>query len=790
MKSPDRRPLQGDLNVKRSGAALARLIVVDVMWSIWEPGEGQERYKKVIDKLLSASLADSGGTGQAYMHQCHIRDDNKTRRGPRPKAAVYELPPTDDCGWPNEWLKASDWHTMGKPFPAPAAHASGEHNVSDVAIHKVPEWGDMFCTRIFMGADCYRTALESEDDFNYWILIDMRFQEVPDSSVLWHTSLSWWSDPPRSGHHCPPDIDWPPSKRLSADYAYGLIEAWNKSRRGFRELVRAQGEKPLSVFDRFYLPPSFLVAVPERHHGDIVTTAEAAEPYNQSDALLQVSNEMLWTQNYKTLPHALLKGGVNAFRRFLSSENRDAARYLLIPDTQAPVRNRKDIESWRKIQEEAAATGARILTDLEAYAASKLDDIYSGMRITENHLEIYQGVAVQAGTLWDALARLLPDARRRRLDIVHRSIEMIHQTLLQGVADLDELARKIDGVLSHIEFTADDVADRFHHQLDHPPADSRGQALRDSLRGGYFDQLRRQVREASSTATRVTNSYHMLLETIGRAFDERRVRESDRMQRPGLVLALAFGVLGLSGVAQATLPINPVTGPITHVVQVFLWTLTFIAILGICYQVFKLRSLGRVVTPNFEPRFKKVREFLAIVSTDHLDDFQRSQPRDQARRTTSWREVDKELCRRFVDAWGAAWDVPQEGGATTELDSYDAKPLRSRVETWTLQALMLTERPRDFSRYSLPRLTCLYRICTARALRDWQTAENLPNTNSAVGEVELEEALPFNKYQLLCSNLLANEAVLIEKGTMQLCSDLWNDDLWNALCTGKDLSLG
>ena len=148
MKSPDRRPLQGDLNVKRSGAALARLIVVDVMWSIWEPGEGQERYKKVIDKLLSASLADSGGTGQAYMHQCHIRDDNKTRRGPRPKAAVYELPPTDDCGWPNEWLKASDWHTMGKPFPAPAAHASGEHNVSDVAIHKVPEWGDMFCTRI------------------------------------------------------------------------------------------------------------------------------------------------------------------------------------------------------------------------------------------------------------------------------------------------------------------------------------------------------------------------------------------------------------------------------------------------------------------------------------------------------------------------------------------------------------------------------------------------------------------------------------------------------------------
>jgi hypothetical protein len=729
------------------------------------------------------------------MHECHKDGDGKPRRGPRPKAALYELPPADDCGWPNEWLAASDWRTMGKRFPAPGAHASRARQANEVSIHDVPEWGDMFCTRIFMGSDCYRTALEEDDDFAYWVLIDMRFQKVPDSAVLWHTSLSWWSDPPLSRHHCPPDIDRPPAKRLSDDYVYGLIEAWNKSRRGFRKLVRAEDEKPLSVFDRSYLEPSFVVAVPERYRYGKVTSADIAGSFNKSDALLRASDEMLWTRNYMTLPHALLKGGVNTFRRFLSSGDRDAARYLLIPDTQARVSDSREVESWHKLQEEAAAAGARILTDLEAYAASKLDGIDSKMRITKNHVEIYQGVARQAGTLWDALARLLPDARRRRLEVVHRSIEMIHQTLLQGVADLDDIVRNIDGVLSHIEFTADDVADRFHWQLDHPPADREGLALRDSLRGGYFDRLRRQVHEAKSTATRVTNSYHMLLETIGRAFDERRVREDDRLQRPALSLALAFGVLGLAGVAQATLPIDNVKGPVVPIMQVSLWTLTFIVAIAIGYQMLRLRSLGRIVTPSFESEFKKVREFLAVVSTDHLDDFHRLHSSDQEADQTCWQKFDKKLCKDFVDAWDAAWEGAegaQTGAVTMGPDLYEAKPLRSRVERWTLQSLMLTERPRDFSRYPLPRLTCLYRISTTKALKGWKAADNLADTDSAVCVAELGEALPPNdeRYPWLCRNLLTNEDFLISKTTVQLYNDLWNADWWKALCTGKDLKLG
>ena len=144
-------------------------------------------------------------------------------------------------------------------------------------------------------------------------------------------------------------------------------------------------------------------------------------------------------------------------------------RYLLIPDTRASASvDPAGQEILRGLQEEATANCVTILTDLEAYAASQLGGIDSRMRTRENHLRIYQGVAEQAGTLWDALARLLPDARSERLETVHRSIEMIHQTLLQGVAELDQLSRSIEGALSHIEATADEITDRFDRELAQP----------------------------------------------------------------------------------------------------------------------------------------------------------------------------------------------------------------------------------------------------------------------------------------------------------------------------------
>jgi hypothetical protein len=154
-----------------SDEAIARLIVIDVMWSKWESSSEklQNQYQNVVDKLLSASVVP-GGSGHAYMHACRKGNNKNSRWTEDEEAAVYELPPRDNCGWPEEWLKASDWLARGKPFPAPTAHASMVPDVSDVALHDVKKWGDMFSTRIFMDAACYRTALEWKDKFNYWVL--------------------------------------------------------------------------------------------------------------------------------------------------------------------------------------------------------------------------------------------------------------------------------------------------------------------------------------------------------------------------------------------------------------------------------------------------------------------------------------------------------------------------------------------------------------------------------------------------------------------------------------------
>jgi hypothetical protein len=201
---------------------------------------------------------------------------------------------------------------------------------------------------------------------------------------------------------------------VSAEDADRLISDFRRhSRHGFRNnLMREVQRSELRVFGRLYEPPSFLVAVRGPQAGRWPfghdPQNQGDENNNQPDILRKVSDEVLWTQYYESLPCALLKGGIKAYRRFVAADNNDRPRYLLIPDTEARA---SDVDKWRSTQEEATAVDVGILANLEAYAAGQLRGIDSRMQTMENHLLIYQGAAEQAGTLWDALARLLPDAR-------------------------------------------------------------------------------------------------------------------------------------------------------------------------------------------------------------------------------------------------------------------------------------------------------------------------------------------------------------------------------------------
>ena len=721
------------------------MVLVDVTWSEWRPSRDRPRYEQIVKALLQPPAPAARDLGPVYVHQCYEEDRSDTSWVL--SAGPHELPPSDVCQKPDDWLVGAEG--LARVLAELDLEEATARGSGTVTLDEVPDWRKLFRTRIFMRADRFRAVAGCEGSIDYWILIDMRFQWIAQGSVLWHTSFTVWSDLPWSVHHRSGYPAVREQRELSARDAIALIADYEISRTAFRDIIKAPGLSTLRVFGRYYQPPTFLVAVPglPGNAGDGAAQAQPqanGAPQPQGDILPAVASAILGTRQYELLPSAPLKSGVDVFRRFLPDRDRDMPRYLLIPDTRASASvDPAGQEILRGLQEEATANCVTILTDLEAYAASQLGGIDSRMRTRENHLRIYQGVAEQAGTLWDALARLLPDARSERLETVHRSIEMIHQTLLQGVAELDQLSRSIEGALSHIEATADEITDRFDRELAQP-ARGREEALRESLRGGYIDRLRRYVGEASGSAARVTDSYRMLLDTIGLAFDERRVREGDRMQKASTWLAVAFGVLGLSGVAQATLPLPAINGVLVWGVQIFLWLVTSAVVAASVYQFRKLRGAGRVASYAFERRYRIVREFLADVSTDRLETFQREQrlsggnPAPQQ----SWQELDEKLSDEFI----AAWAIADEAEAA-ELADYGAAALRTRVESWTLRTLMLTERPRDFGRYSLPYLTCLYRICTAKELRDWRAPEEMANADSAVGLEELRRVLTGAQYE-------------------------------------------
>jgi hypothetical protein len=754
--------------------ALARLVLVDVTWSEWRPDTDRARYQEILGKLVGTP-SGPGPYGQVYVHQC----DEEGRRDPSwvEPDAPYELPPPDECQCPDQWRDGEE----GQGWALDALRRQDRAQSSRLALTPREPDRRLFRTRVAMPADRFRAMAGCGGTTDYWILIDLRFQWVSVGATLWHTSFSVWSDLPWSHHLCPAQAGVRDRHTLTAADAHELIEDYQQnSRTAFRKLIGAQNPHTLRVFDRYYQPPGFLVAVRDPRRpaapGGPPAPAPGGAPEQPGqpgqpetpDIMRSVSNTILGTQRYKVLPRAQFKGGVEVFRRFLPDGNQDRPRYLLIPDTRVSAQAAGPAEQarLRSIQEEAAATGIRVLTDLEAFAASQLDGIDSRMRTRENHLRIYQAVADQAGTLWDALARLLPDSRGRDLEIIQRAIELVHQTLLQGVADLDQLVRNIDGALSHIETTADDITDRFDRELYHPMARSRATTLRRSLRGGYIDRLRRHVREVSGTASRVTDSYRMLLDTIGLAFDERSAREGDRMQKAGMWLAVGFGILGLSGVAQATAPLpNIQQSWLSWLIRSVVWLLTLIAAGVAVWQFWRLRSAGRVAQA-FKRRYRFVREFLADVSSDRLDHLGRTHPPDGPRQGARWQDLDDKLAGKFIEAWQQA----DEAEKKVKPETYDSFALRARVEAWTLRTLLLTERPRDFGPYPLPILVSLYRLCSTRELRDWRTAEETPSADSAVGAEELKRVLGTGRYEYL----LGHEAELLELAPESIRAELTN----------------
>jgi hypothetical protein len=399
------------------------------------------------------------------------------------------------------------------------------------------------------------------------------------------------------------------------------------------------------------------------------------------------------------------KGRARVLRRFLPSE--DAPGILIIPDPELTPRD----------QEDAVRALVFGISDIETEVAAELFDLTVDLAIDDTLIALYESVGHRASVLWDQLAMFLPDAKGTKdLDRIHRQIQLIHLVLLQGIADLDLVQSQTQYATAKVAEQAHHVCNRFDGEFTEDSPGS-GTSLREGLStSGYLAKAERASARTFATAQRVRAGYQSLLEAIGDAFDDRRVRHTDRI---GL-LAL-FVAIGLAGIGLVTEAFGNFLSEEGHG-----WS--FRAMVGLIavslLMAFLVRrrwfkNIGEVTTAEFTPTYQQLRRYLSNFRTDRLERI-RDRELVAARHKLAVPGVDVEsVWRAYYDSWDRT-DSELTGELACFLDDLkyepmgpdlpDLRKLQRGIERWTLIGMLISERPRSFSKFPLPRLMLMYRL--------------------------------------------------------------------------------
>ncbi|MEU8276729.1 hypothetical protein ACFYOK_12200 [Microbispora bryophytorum] len=371
------------------------------------------------------------------------------------------------------------------------------------------------------------------------------------------------------------------------------------------------------------------------------------------------------------------------------------------------------------------------LLTLEALAAVG-NDIRDQLEVWREHAMIYQHAARTMGALWDGVATHLPIRRWIRLNQAHRAVELIHLTLLQGMADLADVASHVEERVSRLE--------RLEHLADERFAATLGWAgrgVREALDdAGHFRDYKRFGERAGDVADRATEQYKNLLNSMTFAFDERRVRELDVLQRAGFGLSITVGAFTVLTFMDFFTEVRqwPVDDYFMSggTLGVGAWGILMALALGVvgswAYSMWSRRMGSRW----FRCRFQELERYLRLSSTRELELMC-----DTELPLQKWVERDKDLAARFAVLWDAA------AGRVTSRPSMPRVPPRAKwdrgpsawpqaiwvalrgrwwagrdlaaqrrdIEALIVRTLLLAERTPTLRRYALPRLALLHRHC-------------------------------------------------------------------------------
>jgi hypothetical protein len=567
----------------------------------------------------------------------------------------------------------------------------------------------------------------------YFPILDIRFFPVL-GQMRCHVSMTIWNDGPRHPEHAPPELRGAcvSTPSWNAEHYRSLFEdvataAERLLRRcGFRRVDRTVGDGAHGLPVFWVVSPNGPAVDPIDYLRDGTRAGETTN--HLARILLKVGHA-----NDTIVSQSVLGGDLLALRRPGTDPAGLAVPYYLIlpggrPLARSPDRTGPELKLFRTITR---------LTTLETEGASRLLAIKADLEIWRHHLNVYSVVVDRAVALWDALSTHLPIRRRAELSATHRAMEMLHQILLQAIGDLGNIATQVTEARADIKEIADDLSDRFNAKLTerHPPSRA---GLRTGLtETGLFGHANREADEIAAEAQRVKGAYDDLLQAISFAFDERRAREVDALQRFNYGLGLAVAMVALVTVLEATVDMKPDpsedAGAYRTAALSASWGLGML-LLGVVAsslirswkldklgsRVFRIlydgrrirRWLARKVWPTRrEPqdstRRRRLRpprgiwQMLKDMSTDLLE--------EQAFTDHDWKAEDRCLASEFAMMWDevtATKGLTRRNGARRDITA-----LSRQIERWGMQTLLLTERPRRLYRYPLPTLTCLFRCC-------------------------------------------------------------------------------
>lgn len=705
-----------------SDVRVAKLAMIDVTWGYCRFGPRQRpedqvwnRYRNLLRGLL-APPEDVGGpgplTGAWICHEPQPFDDET-------KHALGEIGINNPIFAPYRWhlqqiQQQGKSHTWRNGEGARQVVERVAEGVEQCGLISTRAWMEhrqallaaqmnLFACRIYLTPEqAVGLAGTPGPSVPAHVCVDFCFQQHL-GRYWFYATLSVWTRKPASMAHAPErstkelgERNWALSE--IRDYYVGTLRA------GFKRRVREHFRTAeMEILGREHQPPQFWLAEDAELSAESGTPDDITRFNPLAGALLSAPD----TRN-TGVAAGVIRERMLVLRRFVPDVGGELPCFLIIPFNGEAAGREGD--AWEL---------TRRLTSLEASAAAQLFDVVTGLDLWRTHLRVYEAVADQGRQLWDQLAMYLPVTKGRALNRVRRRIELVHQILLQGIADLDQVAILAGLESRKVERSANALKDQFDRTLTERALEGY-QSIRSSLtKMGYFERAGREADRVIKDAAKTERTYKALLEGITLAFDERRAREIDVLQRVGLTLAVAIGAFAFAaeplGAAFAgwepatVIAISGFAGAVLTLIVVVLFL--------------RMRRLSTLVTRRFRRRYRKLREFLADCATERLTRLRDAgwrrvwvtldHPPSEERRVwaevfAEWDQLDHKLarqCAELLDSLAKDETSPPIWSRPPQLAD-----LARQVDRWALKAMLVSERPREFWQFTLPRLTFFYRF--------------------------------------------------------------------------------